>query len=55
MMTPFFEKIDTVLLSANCPTLINESGKSLNVSALTALSDSCLKGNFVTLTPLQKV
>ena len=51
-LTPSFEKIDTVSSSANCPTLINESGKSLNVSALTAFVDNFSNGSCVTLTPL---
>ena len=51
-LTPSFEKIDIVSSSANCPTLINESGKSFNVSALTAFADNFLNGSAVTWTPL---
>lgn len=47
-MTPSLVKIEIVPSSAVLPTLINEVGKSLNVSACLAFGDRCLNGKMVT-------
>ncbi len=48
MVTPSLVKIDIVPSSAVLPTLINDDGKSWNVSACVAWADSALNGSCVT-------
>ncbi len=47
-VTPFLVKIDIVPLLAVLPMLINDEGKSWNVSACFALADRSLNGSYVT-------
>ena len=45
---PVLVKMETVLSSEVSPTLINDVGKSVNVSACVARFDNCGKGSQVT-------
>ena len=47
-VTPVLVKIDMVPLSDVFPTLINDVGKLVNMSAVVARFDSCGKGSHVT-------
>jgi hypothetical protein len=47
-VTPVFVKIDMVPSSDVFPTLINDVGKFVNVSAVVARFDNCGKGSQVT-------
>ena len=48
MVTPSLVKIDIVPSSVVLPVLINDDGKSWNVSACVARADSALNGSCVT-------
>ena len=49
--TPSLLKIDTVLSSANFPTLINDDGHVLKESAVVAVVDNCGNGSVVLYLP----